>query len=156
MNLIIFRLIRKWSNLLVFSGVREDETNRLPMRIYKTLFPAFVLFTLLLSASCGESAAPGCGLAGSIVHSVEEGEARISEDPDTGAKLIHYHVPGTIDSIWTGIICNESFPDFLIGENTRVRFSGDFREDNGSIEFNTRTGGQEFFYLDISFIEEIG
>lgn len=125
-------------------------------RRYQLLLGIVIAVILVFTTACEDGAlTPDCDLGGKIEKTVDKVEGFISVDADTGVKTISYHVPGTIDSILTGVVCSEFFPDFKIEQGTRVRFSGNFRDDEGVLNPLVATGGQEFFYLELTFIEEI-
>ncbi len=124
-------------------------------RKYQLLLGILIAAILVFTTSCDEATTPGCDRGGKVIHTVEEVEGSVTRYEDTNDILITYFVPGTIDSAWSGVVCNDLFPDFEIGENTRVRFSGNFRDDEDSLHPLEAFGGQEFFYLELTFVEEI-
>ncbi|GAB5523580.1 MAG: hypothetical protein Roseis2KO_14520 [Roseivirga sp.] len=124
-------------------------------RKYQLLLGVLIAVILVFTTGCDEATTPGCDRGGKIIHSVEEVEGHVSMYEDTNDILITYFVPGTIDSAWSGVVCNDLFPDFKIDENTRVKFSGNFRDDDGDLQPLVAFGGQSFFYLELTAIEEI-
>lgn len=124
-------------------------------RTYQLFLGILTAIILLLTTGCDEVVPSGCDSGGDVVHEVNQVDGVISLYEDTDALVITYFVPGTIDSAWSGVVCNDAFPDFLIGENTRVRFSGKFRDDGDKLQPLVAFGGQEFFYLELTSIEEI-
>ena len=68
---------------------------------------------------------------------------------------ISYHVPGTIDSNWTGIICLNIIDSFDLPEEGRITFTGEFMDDQDRFNPTTQFGGQEFFFLNLISFEEV-
>lgn len=125
-------------------------------RRYQLLLGIMIAIILVFTSACEDGElSPGCDLGGKVEKTVDKVEGFISVNADTGVRTISYHVPGTIDSILSGVVCNELFPDFKIEQGTRVRFSGDFIDDEGVLDPLVRLGGQQFFYLDVTFVEVI-
>ena len=125
------------------------------MQSLKVLIACCLIF---LVAACGEDDIPkGCDSSSEIVLTVEEAEGTIRKEGEY--KVITYFPPGMIDSFWQGVVCNEDFPDFLITEDTQVRFSGYFRRSNDvSVLSKSQLAfgnANDVYALELTFIEEI-
>lgn len=129
---------------------RVPKTNQ--MKTFKSIL---VALTLLMFSSCGEeSTAPNrCLEGGDILLTVENGVGSIKEINDE--RIITYFLPGTVDSFRVGVVCNNDFPDFLITEETQVRFSGHFRADNDPTRNELTFGDNSIDILELTFIEDI-
>lgn len=121
----------------------------------KTLKYLLLVLTLVMFSSCGEESAEpnSCLEGGDILLTVENGVGSIKEV--NGERLITYFLPGTIDSFRVGVVCNDDFPDFLITEETQVRFSGHFRADNDPARSELAFGDNSIDILELTFIEDI-
>ena len=120
------------------------------MKLVKKISLLILMASILTLSACDEDVTAGCFSASKIEHTIENGEAFIFLEPDTGVRLLSYFVPGTIDSFYTGVLCDDDFTDIQFTEtHQRVTFSGHFRDDEGQVQFNVQTGGEEFFYLDL-------
>ena len=122
------------------------------MKNHRTLGVMLLALGLGLQ-SCGEGTIPNqCLLGGAIEHSVQDGVGRFTFNEELREYVINYHVPGTIDSFWTGVVC-QSIPGTIeLPEEGEVVFTGDFLDDNDRFNPNVQIGGQEFFYLNLSSV----
>lgn len=69
-------------------------------RTYQLVLGILIAAILIMTTGCDELDTPKCGKGGKVVHEVDEVEGTISFDLQTGAKIVTYFVPGTIDSAW--------------------------------------------------------
>lgn len=123
---------------------------------HQLLLGMLVAFILCFTTNCDNASQnPDCKKGGDIVHRVDEVEGRITFNDELQARVITYFVPGTIDSMWSGAICNDNLPEFEFGEGQKIRFSGNFRDDNNELETQEVFGGQEFFYLEVTSVQMI-
>ncbi|WP_139135257.1 hypothetical protein [Roseivirga sp. 4D4] len=121
----------------------------------KTFKCILVVLTLVIFSSCGEedTLPESCLEAGEIILTVEKGVGSIKEE--SGQRIITYFIPGTTDSFRVGVVCNDLFPDFLITEETQVRFSGHFRSNNNPVGNVLAFGDNSIDILELTFIEDI-
>ena len=68
--------------------------------------------------------------------------------------MINYWKPGTIDTMYTGVVCN--LDNEWKVEDLDVIFSGYFKDDKGKIQPSSMFGGQEFYFLELISIELAG
>lgn len=123
------------------------------MKSSKLLISLTVIVCFIV-VSC-DSVTPKCDKAGAIVHSLEDVEAKVVYYSEFDSFVINYHVPGTIDSFWTGVVCSNPLSSFAFMDGMTVVFSGDFRDDKGTLKPNSIIAGQEFYYLSINKIEQV-
>ncbi|MBO3698556.1 hypothetical protein [Roseivirga sp. E12] len=121
----------------------------------KKLKYLLLMMTLVVISSCGEedTLPESCLEAGEIILTVENGVGSIKEE--SGQRIITYFIPGTIDSFRVGVVCNNEFPDFLITEESEVRFSGHFRSNNNPVGNVLAFGDNSIDILELTFIEDI-
>ncbi|SNR29201.1 MULTISPECIES: hypothetical protein [Hymenobacter] len=62
---------------------------------------------------------------------------------------ISRYVPGTIDAVDIGIVCE--LPKNLQQEGVRVQFSGTYREYTGKAK--PQIGGQKYYYLELTEVK---
>lgn len=121
----------------------------------KTIKTVMLVCFIVLVGACEANGDPStCEIAGEIVLSVEEAEGTIRMEGEN--RIITYFLHGMVDSSWEGVVCNEYFPDFLIGKNTQVRFSGHFRATDNLAKSELAFGDvNDVYLLELTFIEEI-
>ena len=110
------------------------------------------IFAFLLTA-CGDDFSNNRCNYGEFVTTIEEEEGTLFFFEELNSFAIRYHIPGTIDSFYTGILCTDSGHDLDGKEWVRVLFTGDFYDDKGKIQPSTIIGGEEFFFLQVSLVE---
>lgn len=116
-----------------------------------------VVLLLGVEASCHKeeilempsSANPRCFDAHPVVRQVKNLNGRVGYRQDVKMYTVNYHVPGTIDSQWTGLLCNVPVEYQSMGKE--VRFSGEYRSTAGKI--SSQLGGEEIYYLYLSSIK---
>jgi len=123
-------------------------------RFLHKLLAYSLVITLSGSSGCSDQFAT-CHEWGKVEQSVKEGIGFLYFNVELKGFTISYHVPGTIDSFWTGLLCTHDFDsNYGNGEYRRkVIFSGTFRDDRGSLSPTTQIGGEEFYYLSLSYLE---
>jgi len=121
------------------------------LRIMKNLF--LIIFSLVLF-SCEENASGPCDNQGKEVYCFVDTSAFLSYKDDISAYVLRYHVPGTIDSFYTGVICKKDLTSIDVDHSTNdpVIFSGCFLDDGGEINPSVVIAGEEFFYMDLEKI----
>lgn len=104
---------------------------------------------LLLSFSCREREA-GCEEGRGELRRVENQTGRMYWDNRFDAYVVQHHVPGTIDSFRTYLICNErEEPE---NEGQVIRFSGAAQPLKEEYQPNTVIAGEEFYII---FLDEV-
>lgn len=92
----------------------------------------------------------GCAQTRSIVHTVSKVTGIVGYYQQNTQLTVSYSLPGTIDSQWTGVVCNLPAAYRVVGK--KVLFSGEFRDVQG--ELKPMFGGQEMYYLYLTAIQE--
>ena len=113
---------------------------------------------LLTLVACNNDDTPkliehACEVGGEVIHYIENGVGHAGFDEELQAFVIRYHVPGTIDSTYTGVICDEVIPEPLIDKSGRVRFTGKFIDAQGQIQVTIQFGGESFYFLEVDSLE---
>lgn len=90
---------------------------------------------------------PDCYPKNQIEHEANNWQGRVIYFDELGQWTIRHHVPGTIDSFYTSVVCN--MPDEYKIDQLEVIFSGYLKDDKGKINPSTIIGGEEFFFLDL-------
>lgn len=108
-----------------------------------------MIIALLLSVvGCSTSKIdPVCYPKNEILHEAETWKGTVSYSNELEQWFINHHVPGTIDSFYSGLVCN--LPAEFKEEHLKVVFSGNLKDDNGKIDPSMVIGGQEFFFLEL-------
>lgn len=118
-----------------------------------SLFSIIVLISLLFISSCKEEEEDTICDPGVIVHKFEDFVSGTYHfDLNTNSYFISYHVPGTIDSVYTGYLCHELITGFNLTDGLPVRFTGIFSELPENFPTTASLGGQEFFHLEVTGI----
>lgn len=120
--------------------------------------PSQLLSTLLIgvSVACQKdtlpvpaSANPGCFDNNPVSHQAKNLKGIVGYRQDMAIYTINYHVPGTIDSQWTGLTCNLPASYQTVGKE--VRFTGEYRTTSGKVA--PRLGGEQIYYLYLSSVK---
>ena len=110
-----------------------------------------MVYSIIVLASCDDSINT-CNF-GEIKFEAINWEGKLKRVDSRFA--ITYHVPGTIDSFMTGIICDDSMiPEELKIEGSYVIFSGNYRDDLGVIDPLIKIGGEKFYFLELTVLTE--
>lgn len=96
-----------------------------------------------------------CENGGAVVHSVTDAEGTVSYNEDLDSFLVHYHVSGTVDEVWTGVICPNVLSSFAVADGMYIRYSGNFKDDNGDLSAYQVMGGQTVYYLELTKAEQL-
>ena len=117
----------------------------------------FMILLMCLSLvlySCEEHDFNPCGHPGKEMHCFDDTNGHLSYKDDISAYVIRYHVPGSIDSFYTGVICKKDMQSIDADQSTNVTviFSGCFLDDGGKIKPALIIAGEEFFYMDLKKI----
>lgn len=114
-----------------------------------------ILLLIGVGVSCREdnlpispSANPACIESSPVIHQAKSLKGIVGYRQDVAMYTINYHIPGTIDSQWTGLACNLPTDYQVVGK--QVQFSGDYRSTLGSVK--PVLGGEEIYYLYLSSI----
>ncbi len=91
----------------------------------------------------------GCAQSGAVVHQLSNIAGTVGYGRDNTQLTLSYYVPGTIDSQWTGVVCNLPNEYRVVGK--RVTFSGEFRDAKGTLL--PIFGGEEMYYLYLTDIK---
>lgn len=115
------------------------------------------IIAIVLIAGCGQANETGpqslsaCAEAQTMVHRVSSITATIGYHINKDQLTLSYHLPDTIDSQWTGVVCNLPEEYQIIGK--RVTFSGEFRDAQKKL--TPVFGGQEMYYLSLTDIKPL-
>ncbi|QDK80627.1 hypothetical protein EXU85_19245 [Spirosoma sp. KCTC 42546] len=94
------------------------------------------------------SANPACFESNPVTHQAKSLKGMVGYRQDVAMYTVNYHLPGTIDSQWTGLVCNLPSDYQVVGK--QVQFSGEYRSTLGNIK--PLFGGEEIYYLYLSSI----
>lgn len=83
-----------------------------------------------------------------LIRRVTNFTGRISFSKDENLYTINYGVPGTYDSVWTGLVCN--LPDTFKVLDKQVVFSGEYRKGP---DMASTLGGEEVYYLFLTAVK---
>lgn len=111
-----------------------------------------LLIGLIFNACGSDDIVPRCETSGNTIHIAKDWTGTIGYIEEYEVYTINYHIPGTIDSIYTGIICGELDEQFQKIDQ-QVVFSGLFIDDKETINPLAVFGGQEFYFFDLKNIQ---
>lgn len=116
-------------------------------------FSFLILFMLLFSCRPGiEPTNPeplGCDQSGAVMHEVSLVSGVVGYHLNSTQLMLSYYVPGTIDSQWTGVVCNLPNEYRVFGK--QVTFSGEFRDAKNTLR--PVFGGESMYYLYLTDIK---
>ena len=92
-----------------------------------------------------------CAEAQTVVHRISSITGTVGYHINKDQLTLSYYLPGTIDSQWTGVVCNLPAEYRVIGK--RVTFRGEFRDAQKKL--TPVFGGQEMYYLYLTDIKPL-
>ena len=111
-----------------------------------------MILLVLLGASCTELRIdPDCWPKNEIIHEAENWKGTVIYNDELAAWMVNHYKPGTIDTYYTGAVCNLS-KEYQV-EDLKIIFSGYFKDDKGKIQPSMMMGGQEFYFLELISIQ---
>ncbi|UOQ77324.1 hypothetical protein MUN84_00935 [Hymenobacter sp. 5516J-16] len=118
----------------------------------KQILPYLLAGTICLGGgSCkkeDETAQAACKAKSDVLMRADKWKGRVVFDSVLQAYVVSYFVPGSIDSVYDGIVC--ALPAELRQVGQLVTFSGQYRAYTGPA--NPQFGGQQYFYLELTSI----
>ena len=113
----------------------------------------YLLLVSLFALSCSQlKVDPDCYPNNRVEHEAKGWQGRVIYFEELGQWTIRYHVPGTIDTSYTGVVCD--MPVEYQTDQLQVIYSGYLKDDKEKIKPNTVLGGEEFYFLELLTIIE--
>ncbi|GGG49990.1 hypothetical protein [Hymenobacter glacieicola] len=116
----------------------------------KLVFPYLLIGVLCLGgSSCkkdDETTQAACTATSDVLMRANNWKGRVVFDSALNTYVVSYFVPGSIDSVYDGVVC--SLPAELRQEGQLVTFSGQYRAYTGPVK--PQFGGQQYYYLELT------